>query len=145
MSHTQCYYRAVFKRQQNSSLVHFVLLHQEWILCISEYCGFSTNCPSLCQEKRKSATFRSVDFTPCEWFPESNTPPMFLVKKETVWFLCECDRTKISDDYFKIMILGKCQRKRSLKGLRTICCQYENALLIQVICYIGSDSVATSV
>lgn len=41
---------------------------------------------------------------------------------ETAWFLCECVRTKISDDYFKIIILWRCQRKYSLGSLRTICC-----------------------
>lgn len=91
--------------------VHFVLLHQEGSYAYQDTVVLQQIAHLYVKRKGKAPLSDFVDFTPCEWFTESDTPPMFLVKKETVWFLCECVRTKISDDYFKIMILWKCQRK----------------------------------
>lgn len=105
MSHTYGYYRAGFKREQDSTLVRFALLHQKRILHKSGYSGSAANCQPLNQEQRESTTFRFADFTSCEWFTESDKPSVILVQKEKVWLLCERVRTKISDDYFKIIIL----------------------------------------
>lgn len=96
-------------------------IHQKRILHKSGYSGSAANCQPLNQEQRESTTFRFADFTSCEWFTESDKPSVILVQKEKVWLLCERVRTKISDDYFKIIILWRCQKKSLLEGLRTIC------------------------